>query len=227
MENIFIGICGLIGSGKTSLATSLGEVLNLPVFYEEVIENDYLDDFYKDMGKYSFPLQIYLLNKRFKQHQQIIWQGKGGVQDRTIYEDTIFAKMLMEDGKMDERDYKTYLDLFNNMANFMRKPNIIIFLDVKPEQSLERIKMRARNMESSIKIEYLEKLAKAYENFIKDISKVIPVIRVNWDQFGMGLGAAQTDFEQVCSKSFYTAEKMAAIIKEEYEKLSIVHNVKW
>jgi len=109
-------------AGKTTLATSLGKVLGLPVFYEEVIENEYLADFYKDMKKYAFPLQIYLLNRRFRQHQQIIWQGKGGVQDRTIYEDSVFARMLMESGNMDERDYRTYTELFNNMANFSMFP---------------------------------------------------------------------------------------------------------
>lgn len=195
-------------SGKTTLATSLGKVLNLPVFYEEVIENEYLTDFYGDMKKFAFPLQIYLLNRRFRQHQQIIWQGKGGVQDRTIYEDSIFARMLMESGQMDERDYRTYTELFSNMANFMRKPNIIVFLDVSPEQSFERIKSRAREMESGIPLEYLQALAKAYEGFIKDISKVVPVIKVDWNQF-------------------HTPQEMAERIRDEYERLQIVHTVNW
>ena len=81
--------------------------------------NAYMDSFYKDMARYSFPLQIHLLNKRFRQHQQIIWQGKGGVQDRTIYEDSIFARMLCESGLMDKRDFETYSELFSNMSNFM------------------------------------------------------------------------------------------------------------
>jgi deoxyadenosine kinase len=80
--NSILGISGIIGAGKTTLATHLGKVLDVPVYYEPVIDNEYLADFYADMKKYSFPLQIYLLNKRFRQHQQIIWQGKGGVQDR-------------------------------------------------------------------------------------------------------------------------------------------------
>ena len=76
-------------------------------------------------------MQVYLLNKRFKQQQEIIWQGKGGVQDRTIYEDSIFAKMLRDSGLMDERDYQTYVSLFQNMSNFMKKPNIIVHLDLR------------------------------------------------------------------------------------------------
>lgn len=208
MEKVFIGICGMIGVGKTTLATSLGKELGLPVYYEEVIENSYLADFYKDMSKYAFPLQIYLLNRRFRQHQQIIWQGNGGVQDRTIFEDQIFARMLMESGKMEERDFRTYLDLFTNMTNFMKKPNVIVYLVVTAEQSKERIKARDREMESSITLEYLQNLIEGYEKFIKEISKVIPVIRVNWNEF-------------------HSTEEIAKKIKEEYEKIQIVHTVDW
>lgn len=208
VENLFIGICGVIGAGKTTLASSLGKVLNLPIYYEEVIENSYLEDFYKNMSKYAFPLQIYLLNRRFKQHQQIIWQGKGGVQDRTIYEDSVFAKMLKDSGLMEERDYKTYIELFSNMSNFMRKPNLIIYLEVTPEQSMQRIKLRNRNMESNIPLDYLVNLSKAYDLFIKDISKVIPVIKVDWNEFR-------------------TSEEMAEKIITQYNQMRIIYHIDW
>ena len=106
-EDNFIGISGIIGAGKTTLAKALGEVMNLPVYYEPIVENEYLTDFYKDMKRYSFSFQIYLLNVRFRQHQQVLWNGTGGIQDRTLYEDSIFAKVLYEDGNMEEREYKT------------------------------------------------------------------------------------------------------------------------
>lgn len=149
-ENNFIGISGIIGAGKTTLAEELSKVMNLPVYYEPVIDNVYLEDFYKDMKRYAFNLQIYLLNRRFSQHQQIIWSQKGGVQDRTIYEDTIFAKILHKDGFIDDRDYHTYMDLFKNMSNFMKKNTLIVHLDVTPEEAMERIKERARGCEVGI-----------------------------------------------------------------------------
>jgi deoxyadenosine kinase len=180
---LFISISGIIGAGKTTLATSLGEAFSLPSHYEPVVENEYLADFYADMGRHSFALQIYLLNKRFAQHQAIIWSGKGGVQDRTIYEDSVFAGLLQKSGKMSERDYRTYVELFKNMSNFMRKPNLIVHLDVTPEESLARIHARARNCETGISIEYLRSLHAAYEVYLEDIARVVPVIRVNWSAY--------------------------------------------
>ena len=205
-EDNFIGISGLIGAGKTTLAKALGKVLNLPVYYEPIIENEYLEDFYRDMKRYSFSFQIYLLNCRFRQHQQVLWNGTGGIQDRTLYEDSIFAKVLYEDGNMEEREYKTYLNLFKSMSNFMKKNTLIIHLDCKPEESLERIKRRARGCETGITLDYLQKLYKGYEEFIKQISKVIPVLRINYSKFK-------------------TAEEMAEIIKKEYESMQNVRKV--
>lgn len=208
MEKLFIGIAGLIGAGKSTLACSLANSLDLPAHFEDVLENAYLEDFYSDMKAHSFALQVYLLNRRFKQHQQIVWRDKGAVLDRTIYEDAIFAKMLKDAGLMEERDYQTYLDLFSNMSNFLRKPNVIVYLDVTPEASLERIKNRGRKMEKTITLEYLQALYNAYEVFITEISKVIPVIRVDWN-------------------NFHSAKEMAEKVKEEYEKLRVVHKVSW
>ena len=205
-EDNFIGISGLIGAGKTTLARALGKVLNLPVYYEPIIENEYLEDFYRDMKRYSFSFQIYLLNCRFRQHQQVLWNGTGGIQDRTLYEDSIFAKVLYEDGNMEEREYKTYLNLFKSMSNFMKKNTLIIHLDCKPKESLERIKKRARGCETGITLEYLQKLYNGYEEFIKQISKVIPVLRINYSKFK-------------------SAEEMAEIIKKEYESMQNVKKI--
>jgi deoxyadenosine kinase len=204
--NIFIGIAGMIGAGKSTLATALGKHLGIDTYFEPVADNEYLADFYRDTAKYSFAMQVYLLNRRFQQHQEIIWRGKSAVQDRTIYEDSIFAKMLAKTGLMDERDYRTYVDLFRNMSNFMCKPSVIIYLDVSPESSAERIRMRSRDVESKIPLDYLTALHEGYAEFVESISKVIPVIRVDYERFA-------------------TAEEMAEVIKREYLDASFLRQV--
>ncbi|MCB9670487.1 MAG: deoxynucleoside kinase [Alphaproteobacteria bacterium] len=208
LQDLFIGIAGLIGAGKTTLATALGQHLDLPVYYEPVADNEYLADFYRDTAKYSFATQIYLLNRRFQQHQEIIWRGGGGVQDRTIYEDAVFAKTLVDQGLMDERDYRTYLDLFKHMSNFMCRPHVIVYLDLTPESSLSRVHERNRDVETGISLEYLAALRREYEAFITDISKMIPVIRVNWEQYR-------------------DADEMAAVIEREYLSSNFLREVRW
>ena len=206
LGNAFIGIAGLIGAGKTTLAKALGEHLHLDVHYEPVIDNEYLADFYRETARYSFAMQIYLLNRRFQQHQEIIWRGRGGVQDRTIYEDAIFAKTLRDLGQMDSRDYETYVSLFRNLSNFMCRPNAIVYLDVTPENSLRRIKQRSRDCESVVGLDYLHRLYDNYEEFVQDISRLIPVIRVGWNEF-------------------WEVEEIAAAITREYTQTSFLRQV--
>ncbi len=208
LQDLFIGIAGMIGAGKSTLAKALGEHLKLPVYYEPVQDNEYLADFYRDTRQYAFATQIYLLNRRFQQHQEVIWHGGGGVQDRTIYEDAVFAKTLVSLGLMDERDYRTYVSLFRHMSNFMCRPNVIIYLDVRPERSLERIRGRERDVESGVSLEYLTALYEEYEIFLRDISRSVPVIRVDWDQFR-------------------DVEEMAAVIEQEYLRGSFLRRVAW
>lgn len=208
LQDLFIGIAGMIGAGKSTLASALGTHLGLPVYYEPVKDNEYLADFYRDTARYAFATQIYLLNRRFQQHQEIIWRGGGGVQDRTIYEDAVFAKTLVSIGLMDERDYRTYLSLFKHMSSFMCRPNVIVYLDVTPERSLERIRSRERDVESGITLEYLTALYEEYETFVKDISRSVPVIRIDWDQFR-------------------DVEEMAVVIEQEYLRGSFLRRVAW
>ena len=206
LERVFIGIAGIIGAGKTTLATALGQHLGLDVHYEPVVNNEYLADFYRETRRYSFAMQIYLLNKRFKQHQEIIWRGRGGVQDRTIYEDAIFAKTLRDMDLMDPRDYETYVELFRNLSNFMCRPNFIIYLDVAPEKSMERIRERSRGFETGITVDYLTRLYNGYEEFLQEISRVIPVLRVQWNEY-------------------WDVEPLAQAISQEYMRGSFLREV--
>ncbi len=206
VENLFIGVAGIIGAGKSTLATALGEHLGLDVYYEPVDDNEYLADFYRDTARYSFAMQIYLLNRRFQQHQEIIWRGRPAIQDRTIYEDAVFAKMLSDNGLMDPRDYRTYLELFRHMSNFMCKPNVIIYLDVDPEESMRRVNERSRGVESGITTDYLQALYDEYETFVTDISKVVPLIRVSWNEY-------------------HDVQEMAEVIKREYLDSSFLRSV--
>jgi deoxyadenosine kinase len=128
-------------------------------------------------------MQVYLLNARFQQHQEIIWRGRGAVQDRTIYEDSIFAKVLVDMELMHPRDYQTYVSLFRNLSHFMCRPTAIVYLHCSPRTCFERIETRARGCESGITLEYLERLYDEYETFVTEISASIPVIRVGWEQF--------------------------------------------
>ena len=206
IENLFIGIAGIIGAGKSTLATALGEHLGYDVYYEPVADNEYLEDFYTDTPRYSFAMQVYLLNRRFQQHQEIIWRGRPAIQDRTIYEDSVFAKMLSDSGLMDPRDYRTYLQLFKHMSNFMCKPNLIVYLDVDPATSFARVQERQRDVEGGITLDYLQALYDEYENFVQNISRVIPLIRVSWNEY-------------------HDVEEMAQVIKAEYLDHSFLRTV--
>jgi deoxyadenosine kinase len=208
LQDLFIGIAGLIGAGKSTLATALGKHTGLPVYYEPVAENEYLADFYRDTRRYAFATQIYLLNKRFAQHQEIIWRGGGGVQDRTIYEDSVFAKTLVDLGLMDERDYRTYLALFKHMSNFMCRPNVIVFLELSPESSMQRIQERARGVETGITLDYLRALDRNYQQFIQQIARTVPVIKVSWEQYR-------------------SPAEMAEVIHKEYLRGSFLREVRW
>ena len=185
-QKVYISIAGLIGAGKSTLAKALGEAIDLPVYFEPISEAEtkrYLDDFYGDMNRYSFPLQVHLLTKRFRQQQEIVWSDAGAIQDRSIYEDCVFARMLAADGLMDARDYETYLSLFTTMMRFMQRPDVIVYLDVSPEESLRRIRLRQRPFEAGMSLDYLVKLHAAYEDFIREAARSMHVIRIDYSEF--------------------------------------------
>jgi deoxyadenosine/deoxycytidine kinase len=182
-EPTYVAISGLIGAGKSTLAAALGAHMGLPVFNEPVETNPYLALFYGDMKQFAFPLQIYLLDARFKQQQQIVWRGAGGVQDRSIYEDSVFATMQVKDGLMSALDFATYCALFSTMSKLMPRPTLLVYLDVSPDVALERIRERGRTFEAGITLEYLTRLRDEYECFLKEIARTVTVLRIKYDKY--------------------------------------------
>jgi deoxyadenosine kinase len=175
-EPPLVAIAGLIAVGKSHLSHKLAEKLGLPLFQESVNENEILKKFYEDQKTYSFELQVSLLNQRYKQQQQIVWDGEGGVQDRSIYEDEIFARMLTEAGLMTDQQYRIYEDLKRNMVKGLTKPNLIVYLKAPAAICHARMLSRGREMECKVSLEYLEVLENAYDIYMAEISKIIPVI---------------------------------------------------
>ncbi len=182
----FIGIAGNIGVGKTTFTSILAKELDLLEIYESVADNPYLSDFYSDMTRWSFNLQIYFLHHRFASIKNISNTDKGVVQDRTIYEDVeIFSKNLREIGYIDERDWETYKALFENMTSFLIKPDLIIYLKADLSVLLDRIENRKRDYESDIDPDYLFKLNILYDRWIDSIdwTKVVVVDTNNFNIF--------------------------------------------
>ncbi|MCK5536344.1 MAG: deoxynucleoside kinase [Bacteroidales bacterium] len=168
MDAKHIAIAGNIGSGKTTLTTLLSKHYDWNACYEDVADNPYLDDFYKDMKRWSFNLQVYFLNSRFQQVLDIRNSGETVVQDRTIYEDAyIFAPNLHEMGLMEKRDYENYYSLFSLMSTLVQPPDLLIYLRASVPKLVSQIQKRGREYENTIRIDYLTKLNERYETWIK------------------------------------------------------------
>ncbi len=167
-----IAIAGNIGAGKTTLTDLLSKHYGWDPHYEDVVDNPYLDDFYHSMDRWSFNLQVYFLNSRFRQVLQIRESGKTIIQDRTIYEDAhIFAPNLHAMGLMSNRDFNNYSSLFDLMQELVAAPDLLIYLRSTVPNLVGQIHKRGREYENSISIEYLSGLNKRYEDWIKNYSK--------------------------------------------------------
>jgi deoxyadenosine/deoxycytidine kinase len=163
----FVAIAGNIGVGKTTLARALSTQLDWQCYLEPVINNPYLDDFYADMSRWAFHLQVYFLSKRFESQREIENAGLSCVQDRTIYEDVeVFAATLHNRGHLVGRDWDNYRDLFRAMTEYLRPPDLIVYLRCDVPTLLQRIKMRGRPSEMSINPDYLYELNDAYEAWL-------------------------------------------------------------
>lgn len=165
-KKVFVAVAGNIGSGKSSLTKLLSGRMGWRPFFESVEDNPYLNDFYKDMKRWSFELQVYFLSNRFRSHKSIT-EGEGSVVlDRVIYEDAeIFARNLYEIGHMAKRDYDNYVALYHVMTEYLRPPDLLIYLRASIDTLLRQISLRGRDFEQSIKREYLEQLNRHYERW--------------------------------------------------------------
>ena len=164
-----IAIAGNIGAGKTTLTRLLAKHYKWTPHFEDVDENPYLNDFYNDMQRWSFNLQVYFLNSRFNQILDIRKSGETIIQDRTIYEDAeIFAPNLHSMGLMSTRDFNNYKTLFDLMTSLIQPPDLLIYLRATTPTLVNQIQKRGRDYENSIRLDYLKQLNERYENWIKD-----------------------------------------------------------
>ena len=163
-----VAVAGNIGSGKTTLTSLLSKHYGWEAQYEDVDDNPYLNDFYQDMQRWSFNLQIYFLNSRFSQLVKIRQSGKKIIQDRTIYEDAyIFAPNLHSMGLMSTRDFENYFALFNLMISLIEPPDLLIYLRASIPTLVEQIQQRGRKYENNIRLDYLKHLNERYEAWVE------------------------------------------------------------
>lgn len=172
-----IAIAGNIGSGKTTLTRMLAKRYGWTPRYEPVDNNPYLEDFYKDMNRWSFNLQIYFLNKRFKEVVEISQSKDTIIQDRTIFEDArIFAPNLHDQGYMSDRDFQNYSDLFDLMMSLVKWPQLMIYIRSSIPTLVKHIEKRGRDYEKSIRLDYLAGLQQRYEDWISKYKGEVLII---------------------------------------------------
>jgi len=170
--NKHVVISGNIGAGKSSLTDVLGEYFGWTTVFERADDNPYLSDFYDDMRRWSFQLQVFFLSRRFEQLQRIAAMNASVVQDRSIYEDAeIFARNLYEIDLMSERDYRTYSRLFSSMTARLNPPSLLVYLRASIPTLVNQIRQRGRDAESTLRIDYLERLQDRYEKWITDYDR--------------------------------------------------------
>lgn len=181
----FVTVIGNVGAGKSTLTRALSDMLRFEASYERVDTNPYLSDFYQDQAAWGFHLQIYFLGQRYKDIVRIQEAGHDHIQDRSIYEDVeIFAKALHDTGKMADRDYNTYHDLFHNMVDHLIKPDLAIYLTGSLDTILHRIASRGRESEKAVPRTYWAELHARYERFIGGYHHS-PILWVDIDKFDM------------------------------------------
>lgn len=178
----FVAVAGNIGAGKTTLCNLLSDHLDWEPFLEGVTDNPYLADFYADMPRWSFHSQVYFLAQRLRHHRQLLERPHSVIQDRTVYEDAeIFAQNLYERGDMQERDHRTYNDLYQAVRTVLPPPDLVIYLRASVDTLRSRIYQRGRDYEQDIDIDYLRRLNRLYETWFENFA-LCPVLAVPADR---------------------------------------------
>ena len=192
-----IAVAGNIGSGKTTLTKMLAKRYNWEPRFESVGNNPYLEDFYADMNRWSFNLQVYFLNTRFRDVVEISKAKKTIIQDRTIYEDAeIFAPNIHAQGKMSDRDFQNYSDLFELMMSLVKKPDLLIYLRSTIPHLVGKIQKRGRDYEQTMSLEYLKGLNDRYEEWISHYNGNLLIL----DADNLNFQDNPRDFEEITEK---------------------------
>lgn len=197
-QKIFVAVAGNIGTGKTTLTQMLADHFRWQAHFESVTDNPYLSDFYVDMKRWSFPLQIYFMTHRVKSHQNITDGLSSAIQDRTIYEDAnIFARNLFEQNLMEERDYRNYLEVYRVVTSTLQPPDLMIYLRKSLPKLKEQIKKRGRDYEQDMPSDYLLNLNRYYDEWIQnyDLGKKLVIESDHLD-----FVANPQDFDAICHK---------------------------
>ena len=194
----FIGLAGNIGVGKTTFTKLLSEKLNWTPFFESVSDNPYLSDFYSDMKRWSFNLQIFFLHKRFEMHQKMSASLTSVIQDRTIYEDChIFAKNLWESDILSERDFQNYHGIYQSIISNVPAPDLLIYLEAELPQLQRQIQKRGRDYEAEIPASYLRSLNSLYKDWIANYT-LSPVLTLTMSE--LDFVAKEEDFAGIVGK---------------------------
>jgi deoxyadenosine/deoxycytidine kinase len=182
-QNEIIVIDAVVGAGKTVYMEMLSKEMNIPYFQEPVEDNPILDRFYHDRKRYSFPLQIFFLNRRFRMLKEASDLGRSTLMDRSIYGDMIFAKLLYEEGNMEKEEYDLYRDLLTNMLDHVEAPKLMVYLQIDTDSAIERIKKRGRDYEQIVERGYWERLNREYENYFMEynLSPVLVIDAAKYD----------------------------------------------